>query len=509
MLDNFALGAQVALQPIALAFIFFGVAWGIIGGALPGITGSIAMALLLPLTWGMEPEVAIMLLAGVYVGAQYGSSITAILIKTPGAPASAATVLDGYVMHQKGESARALGISLVTGTIGGLLSVVALIALALPLAEIALSFGPPEYFAVALFGLTIISSLSGGNYIKGFLSGLFGLAIATVGVDPFAGSARFDFDTTELLSGFDIVPVMVGLFAVSEVLVQAREMSGWEKIRDTKLSTKLPSLGELRRLMPITLWSSVIGIVIGAMPGAGATIASFIAYNEAKRWSKHPEQFGQGCAEGIAAPETANNAVTASAFAPLLALGIPGSGSAAIMLGALMLHGLQPGPMLFVRNPDVVYGLFAGMIVANFAMLILGMVTLQAAVRIVNLPQSYLLAGIMAFVIIGAYSVENSVWHVWVALGFGVVGYFMTRYNFSPPATVLGLVLGFIVETNFRRSLMISDVGWAIFVTRPIALLMLILALISFLFPFYRDFRNRGKRHDEVQESEIPSGEFV
>jgi putative tricarboxylic transport membrane protein len=507
MLENFALGAQVALQPLSIAFIFLGVAWGIIGGALPGITGSVAMALLLPLTWGMEPEVAIMLLAGVYVGAQYGSSITAILIKTPGAPASAATVLDGYAMHQKGESARALGISLVTGTIGGLISVVALIALALPLAEIALTFGPPEYFAVAVFGLTIISSLSGGNYIKGFLSGLFGLAIATVGLDPFTGSARFDYDNLDLLGGFEIVPVMVGLFAVSEVLVQAREMGGWEKIRDTKISTQLPSLGELRKLMPITLWSSVIGVVIGAMPGAGATIASFIAYSEAKRWSKTPEEFGKGSAEGIAAPETANNAVTASSFAPLLALGIPGSGSAAIMLGALMLHGLQPGPMLFVRNPEVVYGLFAGMIVANFAMLILGIVTLQAAVRLVNMPQSYLLAGIMVFVIMGSYSVSNNLWNVWVALGFGVVGYFMTRYNFSPAATVLGLVLGFIVETNLRRSLMISDVGWAIFVNRPLALAMLILAFISFFFPFYRDFRNRGKAKHEVKER-LPEGQL-
>lgn len=508
MFDNFVLGAQVALQPIAIGFIVLGVAWGMIGGALPGITGSIAMALLLPLTWGMEPEIAIMLLAGVYVGAQYGSSITAILIKTPGAPASAATVLDGYAMHQNGESARALGISLVTGTIGGLISVLALIAIALPLAELALTFGPPEYFAVALFGLTIISSLSGGNYIKGFLSGLFGLAIATVGVDPFTGSSRFDFDSPDMLAGFDIVPVMVGLFAVSEVLVQARAMTGWEKIRDTKLSTRLPSLGELRRLMPITLWSSVIGVVVGAMPGAGATIASFIAYNEAKRWSKHPEEFGKGSPEGIAAPETANNAVTASAFAPLLALGIPGSGSAAIMLGALMLHGLQPGPMLFARNPDVVYGLFAGMIIANLAMLLVGIVTLQAAVRIVNMPQSYLLAGIMAFVIVGSYSVQNSVWNVWVALAFGVVGYFMTRYNFSPPATVLGLVLGFIVETNFRRSLMITDMGWAVFVNRPIALVMLILAFISFIFPFYRDFKNRGKARHEVKEAEV-TGEFM
>ncbi len=509
MLDNFILGAQVAFQPISIFFIFFGVFWGIIGGALPGITGSISMALLLPFTWGMDPAIAVNTLAGVYVGAQYGSSITAILIRTPGAPASAATVLDGYSMHQRGESARALGISLWTGTIGGLLSVVALILLAFPLVEVALIFGPPEYFATALFGLTVVATLSGGNYIRGFVSGLFGLALATVGMDPFVGNARFDFDNVNMLGGLELIAVMVGLFAVSEVLVQARSMAGWEKIRDTKLATKMPSWQELKNLMPITLLSSVIGIVVGAMPGAGATIASFIAYAEAKRWSKHPEEFGHGSPEGIAAPETANNAVTASAFAPMIALGIPGSGGAAIMLGALMLHGLRPGPMLFNDHPDVVYGLFVGMFIANFAMLILGIGTLQACCRIVNIPQPYLLAAIMALVTIGTYSINNSVFDVLVAMVFGVVGYFMTMYKFSPPATVLGLVLGFLVETNLRRSLMISDIGWGIFFTRPISLVMLIVCVISLVFPFYRDFRDRGKKKSQLKAGVVPAGELL
>jgi putative tricarboxylic transport membrane protein len=509
MLDNFLLGAQVAFQPMSLLFIVFGVFWGIIGGALPGITGSISMALLLPFTWGMSPDIAVNTLAGVYVGAQYGSSITSILIRTPGAPASAATVLDGYAMHQKGESARALGISLWTGTIGGLLSVVALILFALPLVEVALAFGPPEYFATALFGLTVVATLSGGNYIRGFISGLFGLALATVGMDPFVGSSRFDFGLVNMLSGLELIAVMVGLFAVSEVLVQARTMSGWEKIRDTKLATKMPSLAEMKRLMPITLLSSAIGIVVGAMPGAGATIASFIAYAEAKRWSKHPEEFGHGSPEGIAAPETANNAVTASAFAPLLALGIPGSGGAAIMLGALMLHGLRPGPMLFSDHPEVVYALFVGMFIANFAMLALGLLTLQAACRIVNVPQPYLLAAIMALVTIGTYSINNSVFDVLVAMVFGVVGYFMTRYKFSPAATVLGLVLGFLVETNLRRSLMISDIGWGIFFTRPISLVMLMVSFVSLVFPFYRDFRDRGKKKSQVTAVVVPTGELT
>ena len=509
MLENFLLGAQTAFQPMSILFIFFGVFWGIVGGALPGITGSIAMALLLPFTWGMSPAIAINTLAGVYVGAQYGSSITAILIRTPGAPASAATVLDGYAMHKRGESARALGISLWCGTIGGLLSVIALILLALPLVEVALAFGPPEYFATALFGLTVISSLSGGNYIRGFISGLFGLALATVGMDPFVGMPRFDYGEVNLLGGFQLIAVMVGLFAVSEVLVQARAMSGWEKIRDKVLATKMPSWAEMKSLMPVTLISSAIGIVVGAMPGAGATIASFIAYAEGKRWSKHPEEFGHGSAEGIAAPEAANNAVTGSAFAPLIALGIPGSGGAAIMLGALMLHGLRPGPMLFQDHPDVVYGLFVGMFIANFAMLGLGMLTLQACCRIVNIPQPYLLAGIMALVTIGTYSINNSVFDVMVALVFGVIGYFMTRYQFSPAGTVLGLVLGFLVETNLRRSLIIGDGSWSIFVTRPISLVLLIVCFISLVFPFYRDYRDRGKKKSELKAGVVPSGELM
>jgi len=301
----------------------------------------------------------------------------------------------------------------------------------------------------------------------------------------------------------------VGLFAVSEVLVQARTMAGWEKIKDTKLATKMPSLSEMKSLMPITLLSWVIGIVVGAMPGAGASIASFIAYAEAKRWSRHPEESGHGSPEGIAAPEAANNAVTASAFAPLLALRIPGSGGSAIMLGALMLHGLRPGPTLFADHPDVVYALFVGMFIANFAMLGLGVLTLQLCCRIVNVSQPYLLAGIMALVTIGTYSINNSVFDVLVAMVFGVVGYFMTRYNFSPPATVLGLVLGFLVETNLRRSLMISDVGWAIFVTRPISLIILIVAFISLVLPFYRDFRDRGKKKGQIKGGVMPAGELL
>ena len=508
MIENFALGAQVALQPISLAFIIFGVLWGIIAGGLPGITGSIGMALLLPLTWSMDSSVALMMLAGVYVGAQYGSSIPAILIKTPGAPSSAATVLDGYEMHKRGETGRAMGISLVTGTVGGLISVVALIALSLPLAEVALAFGPPEYFALAFFGITIISTLSGGNYVKGFMSGLFGLSLATIGLDPFSGTGRFDFGNLDLLSGFDMIAVMVGLFAVSEVMVQARSLAGWEKISNKGLAAKLPSLKELKHLMPITLWSSVIGVVVGVIPGAGATIASFIAYAEAKRWSKHPEEFGKGSAEGIAAPETANNAVTGAAFVPLLALGIPGSASAAIMLGAIMLHGLQPGPMLFVRNPDVVYGLFMGMFIANIAMLGVGLVTLQAAVRIVNLPQPFLLSGILALVTIGTFSINNNLFDVWTALAFGVIGYFMTLNKFSPASAVLGMVLGFIMETNLRRSLMLEQgVGWEIFIQRPISLVLLIIAFVSLVFPFYRDFRHRGKSKEEVKEV-LPEGQL-
>jgi len=493
MIQNFMLGASIAFQPMSLLSLLFGVLWGILGGALPGITGSIAMALLLPLTFSMHPSVAFMMLAGVYIGAMYGSSITAILIKTPGAPASAATVLDGYEVHRQGKSGVALGISLIAGTVGGLFSVIILIGLAIPLATIALAFGPPEYFGLTLFGLAIISSLAGKSIVKGLISGVLGLMLSTIGMDPFSGVPRFTYGSEELLGGIDLIAAMIGLFAVSEVFVQAGEAGEWEKIK-SNFSSKFPSWAELKSTTRSTVLGTVIGTIVGIMPGAGGTIGGFIAYNEAKRWSRHPEQFGKGSLEGIAAPEAANNAVTGGAMVPLLAFGIPGSNAAAIMLGALMLHGLRPGPLLFQNNPDIVYGLFVGMLIANVFMLIAGYVLIKPCIYIVNISKPALLASIMALVIIGTYAINNNLNDVWVALITGVLGYLMRKYDFSPSAMILALILGFMVETSLRRSLVLSYGDFSSFYTRPITLVLILMAIVTLVLPIIRAIRESRKK---------------
>src|SRR3990172_2903273 len=502
MLERFALGAQIAFQPLSLLMMLLGVGWGILGGALPGISGSIAMALLLPLTFGMNPAVALMMLAGVYIGAMYGGSITAILISTPGTPGAAATVIDGYALHKKGMSGKALGVSLITGTIGGIVSVFILVAMAVPLSKVALAFGPPEYFALGVFGLALISSFVGRDLVKGAISAVLGLIIATAGTDPFSGTPRFTFGAIDLLSGVELVAGMIGLFAVSEMLHHIAEGSAWERIKG-KFTTNLPTLVELWRLRIATLIGIVMGTIEGLLPGGGGAIAAFISYNEAKRWSKTPEEFGHGSLEGIAAPETANNVVTGTALIPLLTFGIPGSNSAAVMLAAMMLHGVAPGPQLFERTPQIVYSLFVGMFVANFMMLGLGYLSLRPAIAIVNIKRPLLLASILALVLLGAYSISNRMFEVWVVLGTGLLGYGMRRFGFNILAMVLGLVLGFLVEVNLRRSLLISLGNPWVFFTRPISVALLTFALFTLLWPIIRQAREdrRAKALQTVQAS--------
>jgi len=502
MLEHFALGAQIALQPLSLLMMLLGVAWGIIGGALPGISGSIAMALLLPLTFGMNPAVALMMLAGVYIGAMYGGSITAILIRTPGTPGAAATVIDGYELHKKGLSGKALGVSLITGTVGGIVSVFILVGLAVPLSKLALAFGPPEYFALGVFGLALISSFVGRDLLKGAISGLLGLILATAGTDPFSGTPRFTFGGTDLLTGVELVAGMIGLFAVSEMFQQIAESEAWAVIKG-KFSTDLPTWVELIRLKTAMVIGIVMGTIEGLLPGGGGAIAAFISYNEAKRWSKTPEEFGHGSLEGVAAPETANNVVTGTAMIPLLTFGIPGSNSAAIMLAAMLLHGISPGPQLFERTPQIVYGLFVGMFVANIMMLVLGYLSLRPAIAIVNIKRPLLLASILALVLVGAYSISNRMFEVWVVLGTGLLGYGMRRFGFNILAMVLGLVLGFLVEVNLRRSLLISLGNPWVFFTRPISVALLTFALFTLLWPIIRQAREdrRAKALQTVQAS--------
>ncbi|HEX7127603.1 MAG TPA: tripartite tricarboxylate transporter permease [Thermodesulfobacteriota bacterium] len=485
MWDNLALGIQEALTWQSLGLMLLGTVWGFIGGALPGIQASTAMALVLPLTWGMPPAGALMMLAAVYVAAEYSGSVPAILIKTPGTSAAVVTTFDGYALQLQGKGGKALSVSLYGGFIGGIIGNVMLIALVLPLSRVALSFGPAEYFAFACLGLALVSSLGGKSVIKGLASATFGVMAATVGIDPFTGTARFTFGSQDLTNGFEATAVLVGLLAVGEVLVQARDATPVQRFTGT-VSRALVTWREFRPLLPITLLTGVLGMVIGVLPGAGTTVASLLAYSEARRWSKHPELFGKGSLEGVAAPETANNACVPGAMVPLLAFGIPGSNSAAIMIAALMLHGVTPGPMLFEKDPQVVYGLFAGLFVATFMMLAMGRLCIKPLLKIVSVDKSILLGAVLTLVVVGTYSHQQSLFEVGTALGFGVAGYVMSRYDFSPAACVLGFVLGPIIESAFRRALILSDGSLMVFVTSPVAAVLLLVAVLTFSLPLVR-----------------------
>lgn len=480
------MGAFTDASVIATAF--GGTLWGILGGALPGISPSIAMALLLPFTYGMEPIPAIVLLASVYVGAEYGGSIPAILIRTPGTNAAAATTLDGYEMARQGRGGEALGISLVSGLVGGLFGLVVLVAATEPLARVALAFTPPAYFALAVLGLSVIAGLAGRSLTKGLIAAALGLMIATIGTDPVSGVPRFTFGSADLLAGIRPILVMVGLFAVAEMLVQIGEPD-WEKAEARDARLKLPSLALFRRLLPAQAIGCGIGTFEGVTPGAGGTIAAFMAYNEAKRWSRDPDAFGKGAPEGVAAPETANNVVTATALVPLLSLGIPGSNSAAILLGGFLVHGLTPGPMLFERAPEVVWGLYGGLLLANIAMLLLGLVILTPTLWLVNRPKPYLVAAILALIVSGVFAIEQSVFDVGLVLGLGVLGYALRWAGVPVLPLVLGVVLGFMLESNYRRSLVLSGGDHAVFVEDPVALGLLAAALLLTGFSLWREFR--------------------
>lgn len=501
-MDGFAIAFQVLTTSPALFAAMGGVAWGIVGGALPGISPSITMALLLPFTYGMDPIPAIVLLASTYVGAEYGGSIPAILIRTPGTNAAAATAVDGYEMQKQGRGGEALGISLISGVTGGFIGLVFLIVFTEPLARVALSFSFTAYFALGVLGLSVIASLAGGSLVKGLIAGVVGLMIATVGTDPMSGVGRFTFGQAELLSGIPFILVMVGLFAVSELMVQAGKPGVTAPDR-AQMSIRLPTFSRWRRLWKAQGIGAGVGIFEGVMPGAGGSIAAFMSYNEARRWSSKPEDFGKGAPEGIAAPETANNAVANTALVPVLSFGIPGSNSTAILLGGLLIHGLQPGPLLFEREPEFIYGLFAGLTVANLSLFLIGILMLTPAIWLVNRPKPYLLACILALVFSGIYSINHSLFDLYVVLACGAVGYVMRLLGFPFLPMVLGLVLGYLIEANYRRALELSGGDLRVFVEDPISLGLLIAAALFVIGSVLRDVRaaRKAARENEAAQA--------
>ncbi len=477
-------GFELIFTPMSLFLVVAGVMMGILVGVIPGLSPAMGVALLVPFSYGMNPLHALILLTAVYAAANYGGTITAIAINTPGTPSAIVSSFDGFALTKQGQPGRALGTSVIASTVGGFFGALILVFFSDPLARAALSFGPAEYFALAVFGLTIISSLSRGNWIKAFIATLIGLLLNTVGMDPFTGYLRFTFGIPELADGFGFIPALIGLFALGEIFLSL-ERSERVQAQLQKISSQMPSFKEIWNLKRTILQSSVIGTLIGVVPGAGATIAAFIAYAEAKRISKNPEQFGKGALDGVAASGAATSGSVGGALVPLLTLGIPGSAATAVLIGALMLHGLTPGPELFKSNASIVYGLFASLFFAYAAMFVLGYLGNQLWIKIIALPKELLYPGILAIAFIGSYSVNNSLFDVWSCLGFGVLGWLLRRYNFPTAPVILGLILGFLAETNFRRALLMGDA--AIFFTRPVSLILLILALLSLLYPIVKD----------------------
>lgn len=493
-MDQLIVGFMTIMEPMNFLAVFVGVLGGMILGAMPGLTAPMGVALLIPFTYGMAPVPAITMLVSLYCGATFGGSIAAILVHAPGTPAAAATTFDGYPMAQKGQAGRALGMACISSAIGGLFSVVVLIMLAPLLAEVAIKFGPPEYFALSIFGLSMISSLGSKSVAKNLLGGTIGVFIACVGMDEISGFSRYDFGLTHLMDGISFIPVMIGLFAATEIFRQAE--GGIKKIViDKKISGMLPTWKDIKSVKTTLVRSSLIGTFIGILPAEGGTVASFIGYNEAKRFSKTPEKFGTGCLEGIAAPECANNAATGGAMIPTMALGIPGSGTTAVILGALLIHGMRPGPLLFIQNADVVYAVFIGMFFANLMFLGLGLGGAKIFSQILRVPNYVLSPIILVLCLVGTYALNNNMADVWIMLIFGLVGYKMKSYGFAAAPIVLGLVLGELIEISLRRSLIVFDNNIFVFFTRPWSLLFIVLTILGLCAPMITSWlENRGKK---------------
>jgi len=491
LFQHLALGFGVALTPVNLLYCFVGVVVGTAIGVLPGIGPVTTVAMLVPLTFGMSPTAALIMLAGIYYGSQYGGSTTAILINTPGETSSVMTCLDGYQMARQGRAGPALGMAAIGSFVAGTASVVLLMLLARPLVRVALEFGPAEYFAIMLLALLTLGGLSGESVAKGLLMAAFGLLLGTVGGDPMTGTPRFTFGVPSLLDGLEFLPVTIGLFAVAEVLTTATR-SLTQDVYAAPIRGLLPSRADWWACRWTLPRATLIGFVVGVLPGAGATLASIIAYLTEKRLSRHPERFGTGVIEGVAAPETANNAASGGAMVPLLTLGVPGSGTTAVMLGALMLWGLRPGPLLFEKNPELVWGLIASMYIGNVLLLILNLPLIGLWVRLLSVPPRILTPLILLFCFTGTYAVSSNPFDLWVMVIFGVLGFVLQRYGYPVAPIVLGLILGPMLETHFRRALIISRGDYAIFLQRPIAAGLIAVAVVYLLLPILaRAWRRR------------------
>jgi putative tricarboxylic transport membrane protein len=499
MWDDILIGLTLFWGIDNVIAIAIGVMIGVTVGSIPGLTATMAVALALPFTFSLDPITGILLLVGVYKGGVFGGSITAILLRAPGTPAAAATLLDGYPLARQGKAGKALKMALYASCIADFLSNLALIFFAGVIAGLALAFGPPEFFWLICFSLTVVISIAGSSLLKGLISGALGLLISTVGLDLVEGSQRFTFGNFNLMGGVGYIPLLIGLFALPEVIdfyvrkVQPAAVRAADASRVT--------LAEFKRSLLTIVRGSFIGVVIGTIPGAGATAAAFLSYGEAKRSSRHPETFGKGEIEGVAAAESGNNGVAGATMIPLLALGIPGDVVTAVILGAFMLHGLSPGPLMFQENITMIYALFAGIMLSSIVLFIAGSFAIRYFAKIADVPRNILMPAVLLFCVFGSYAVQTQMFDVLVMMIFGVVGYIMLRINMSAAPFLMGFILGPLFEDNLRRSYLISE-DISIFFRSPICWIFILLTALSLFVGIRREIATMKKRQELSREAE-------
>ncbi|WP_273833225.1 tripartite tricarboxylate transporter permease [Guptibacillus sedimenti] len=492
-------GFQVVLTFQNIMFVFIGVLAGTLIGMLPGLGPISAIAIMIPLSYGMDPASALILMAGVYYGAVFGGSTSSILLNAPGISGTVATSFDGYPLAKQGKAGKALAIAAISSFAGGTVSVVALMLVAPLMASFAVSFGPTEYFALMLLGLTAIASLSEGSTVKALISATIGLIIATIGVDQQTGTQRFTFGNPNLLEGIDFLIIALGLFALAEVcsLILSRKskmMDGNSNVGSLKITKK-----EAKEISGPIARHSVLGFILGVLPGAGATIASFMSYITEKKISKDPSSFGKGNIKGLAAPETSNNAATSGAFVPLLTLGIPGSGTTAVLLGALLVVGVQPGPLMLTDHPDVFWGVIASMYLGNLFLLVLNLPLIPFIARILYIPKALLISLVIIFCMIGVYGVSFSTFDLYLLLAFGVIGFIMRLLNFPAAPLILAFILGGMMEQSFRQALTISNGSYLTFFDSTVTIVLLTLSLLSLTLPFIKSKLSKSAAEDEEE----------
>ncbi len=494
VVQQFAAGFLVVFTPVNLVALTVGLVAGMIVAVLPGLTLVMGVVLALPFTYGMSVMPAIILLTAMYISGTYGGAFTAILFRIPGEPLDVPLLWDGYAMAHKGQPAKALGWTLFAALTGGLISTFAAVAMVNPFATFALKFDSPEYFVIIMFGLTSIVALGGGAIINAFISLFLGLLIATVGVDGIYGVERFTFDVPMLADGVEYLTVMVGAYGLGEVLVRLEQGFETPPIQvGSSVGTEFPTMKEVWAIKPTLARSSVLGILLGIIPGAGATIASFVSYGVEAQYCKRKDLLGTGIAEGIVAPQTASTATVAGHMVPLLTLGIPGSGATAVILGAFMLHGVQPGPQLFVKDPALVYAIFASLVVGVIGMCLMGYFAIKALIKVLYLPEAVTSAFVVLFCFIGAFSARSNVTDLWMIVIFGIVGYLFERFRFPIAPMVLGCILGGQAESAFMTSMISYQNDWTVFFTRPISGTVMVFVVLALGYPLYRHIRQQYK----------------